>query len=307
MFSFKKKTTPIQNMAFMALMAAINIVFVLLTTFVPVLVVLIIFVLPLTSVLVTLFCQKRYYPLYFVATIALCMICTIWNISDTIFYVIPSMIAGFIFGIFVIYKFPLLYLILGPSIVYFAFAYAFIPLIKFWLNIDIVNTFLVAFKLENFENIGIIIPSFIFVIALIQSIISYIIIKDEIAKFGNDIIEKKAFSWINILMCALLIALSVTFAFFYLPFAYLFMIINLIIVFYLIGLDILERNRLGLIISGVAFFITFLAFSIAYQYLPNKSQFLMVNLLYIIVLIKTIINKCLLRENNKDKINTPEE
>ena len=84
---FKKpRESLVQNITFMAMMAAINVVFVVLTTFVPVLVFLIVFILPLTSVLVTLHCKKIYFPIYAVATIGLCLICTIWQIDDTIFY-----------------------------------------------------------------------------------------------------------------------------------------------------------------------------------------------------------------------------
>ena len=89
----KKKETLVQNITYMAIMAAINVVFVLITVLVPFLFFLIVFVLPLTSTIVTLHCKKRYFPIYAVATIGLCMICTMWQIGDTIFYVIPSVIS----------------------------------------------------------------------------------------------------------------------------------------------------------------------------------------------------------------------
>ena len=57
---FKKRETLTQNIAYMGLMAAINVIFVLLTYFVPFLIFLLVFVLPLTSVVVTIFCQKNY-------------------------------------------------------------------------------------------------------------------------------------------------------------------------------------------------------------------------------------------------------
>ena len=96
---FKKRETLTQNIAFMGIMAAINVVFVLLTTFVPLLFVLIVFVLPLTSTMVALHCNKKFFPIYAVATIGLCLICTIWKIDDTLFYVIPSIISGFVFAL----------------------------------------------------------------------------------------------------------------------------------------------------------------------------------------------------------------
>ena len=98
---FKKKETIVENMTYMGLMAAINVVFVLLTTFVPFLFFLIVFVLPLTSTIVALHCNKKYFPIYAFATIGLCLLVTIWKIDDTLFYIIPSIITGFLFAIMI--------------------------------------------------------------------------------------------------------------------------------------------------------------------------------------------------------------
>ena len=95
LMNITKRETLVQNIAYMAIMAAINVVFVLITTLVPALLFLMIFVLPLTSTMVTLLCKKKYFPIYAVATIGLCMVVTLWKIDDTIFYVIPSIITGF--------------------------------------------------------------------------------------------------------------------------------------------------------------------------------------------------------------------
>ncbi len=307
MFSrFKKRTTLIQNIAFMSLMAAINVVFVLLTTFIPFLVILMIFILPLTSVLVTIFCKKRYFLLYFLATTGLCMVCTLWNFSDTLFYVIPSMISGFVFGLFAIYKFPLLYLILGPSIIYFGFSYASIPLIQLIYGFNIIDTFANAFALGDFIYLDVITPSFIFIIALIQSTISYMIIKEEIKKFNQSVEENNDFMWLNIIINVVLLGLLTLFAFIYLPISYLMMIISLMITIYFISLDIASRKLISIIIDGIVVFISLLALLISYQYIPNPYQLLLFGILEFLITVKTFINKCLLCRNNKDKINTLE-
>ena len=96
---FKKRETLVQNIAYMAIMAAINVIFVLLTALLPPLMFLMVFVLPLTSAVVTLFCKKRYFPIYFIVTIGLCMLASFGiYIFDTFFYVLPALISGFFFG-----------------------------------------------------------------------------------------------------------------------------------------------------------------------------------------------------------------
>ena len=161
----KKKQTIVQNITYMSLMAAINVVFVLLTTFLPFLFFLIVFVLPLTSTIVTLHCKKRYYPIYAVATIGLCMICTIWKIDDTIFYVIPSVISGFIFGLMVEKRVPSFWIIVATTVLQIGFSYASIPLIKLMTGRDIVTDFATVFKVAEFQDLSYVVPCFIFFIA----------------------------------------------------------------------------------------------------------------------------------------------
>ena len=164
----------------MALMAAINVIFVLLTTFVPVLFFLIVFVLPLTSVIVTLHCQKKYFPIYAVATIGLCLICTIWKIDDTIFYVIPSLISGFIFGLLVEKKVPSFWIILITTVLQIGFTYASIPLIKVMTGRNIIEVFAVAFGIGDFQYLDYVTPCFIFFISLAQEVLAFMIIREEL-------------------------------------------------------------------------------------------------------------------------------
>ena len=296
---FQKKETPLQNITFMAIMAAINIIFVLITTFVPVLVAVILFVLPFTSVLVTIFCQKRYYPLYIVATIGLCIVSTIWNFSDTIFYVVPSMISGFVFGILAKYKFPLLYLIIAPAVIQFAFSYLAIPLIELIYGFNIIDTFLNAFHLNDFNYINLIVPSFIFIISLIQALISYMIIRDELNKFNFPLFEGKDYFWINIAVNLALLVLTLIFSFFNLGLAYLFLNISLVVSTYLIVLSIASKNIPSVISDGVNLFISIILFALIYQYVPKEASFLLIGGFFLLTSIKTIIIRLVFNHKNK--------
>ena len=121
---FKKRETVVQNIAYMAIMAAINVIFVLLTALLPPLMFLIVFVLPLTSAVVTLFCKKRYFPIYAVATVALCLLTTMGiYIYDTFFYVIPSLITGFVFGLLIEKRVPAIYIIVLSSALQYILSY----------------------------------------------------------------------------------------------------------------------------------------------------------------------------------------
>ena len=61
---FSKRETLVQNIAFLAIMAAINVVLLLLATLLPYLLLFLTMILPFVSLLVTIYCKKRYYPMY---------------------------------------------------------------------------------------------------------------------------------------------------------------------------------------------------------------------------------------------------
>ena len=80
----------------MALMAAINIIVAEIAALSIIASVFLILILPLASTIVELSVKDRYFPIYGLATIGLCLALTFWNIDTTIFYVIPSVITGYI-------------------------------------------------------------------------------------------------------------------------------------------------------------------------------------------------------------------
>ena len=165
---FKKRETLIQNISYMALMAAINVVFVLLTTFVPFLFFLIVFVLPLTSTIVMLFCRKRYFLIYALATLGICLIVTLSNIGDTLFYVLPSIITGGLFGLLIEKNINNNVIIILATIAQSILTYAALPLIELFSGINVIYTFVNLFKLNDFEYVTYLIPISIFFISLMQ-------------------------------------------------------------------------------------------------------------------------------------------
>ena len=187
----KKKETLVQNITYMAIMAAINVVFVLISVLVPFLFFLIVFVLPLTSAIVTIHCKKVYFPIYAVATIGLCMICTMWQIGDTIFYVIPSIISGFLFGYMAEKKVPSFWIITITTLVQIGISYATIPLLNVISGKDVAISFATVFGLGDFKYLNYVVPCFIFFIALAQEIIAYMVIKEELPRFGITLNDPK--------------------------------------------------------------------------------------------------------------------
>ena len=299
---FKKRETIIQNIAYMGLMAAINVIFVVLTTLVPVLVFLIVFVLPLTSTIVALHCKKRYYPIYAFATIGVCLLCTIWKIDDTIFYVIPSIISGFIFAVMAEKEVSAPWIIIATTLVQMAFSLLSIPLIEWMFGRDIVTTFAAIFKLEDYQYLEYVAPVFIFVLSLIQSVLAFVVINEEIKKFGYQIKETRmlSFAMFSGLFTSLL--LVIIFALTYKPLSYTFLAAATYFACIIIG-GLIDRKKIWIYISLLtAIVVTLFMFASLYNFIPAPLGLLLVGILYLFVGIIGLIDNCLLKRKNKDTI-----
>ena len=294
----KKKETIVQNITYMALMAAVNVIFVLLTTFIPVLFFLLVFVLPLTSSVVTIHCKKRYFPIYAFTTIGLCLICTIWKIDDTIFYVIPSIISGFVFGLLIEKKFPSYWIILITTVLQIGFTYASIPLITVITGRNIIEVFAVAFGIADFKYLDYVVPCFIFFMSLAQEVLALVIIKEELPKFGLELSDPKELPLSLSVSLIASVTLVVTTVFIYGPLAYLFTLFDLLFGVYALVYLILEKNKIVYISLAASVIVTFFLFAIFYPMVKEQLGLIFVNIFFLQEAIIVLINNYLLKNTN---------
>ena len=299
---FKKRETVLQNMTYIAIMSAINVIFVLLTTLLPFLFILIIFLLPLTSLIVYCFCKKRFFPIYAVATIGLCLIFNLWRVTDTIFYVIPSIITGLIFGICIEKKVPIFYTLFIATIVGVGLTYASFPLIKLMVEIDTIDYFLKLFKLSEFEFKDYLPPLFIFVISSIQMALTYIIIKDEVSKLGIEISNNDASEFVLFIIDSVFILASVGLSFLYGPVSLLFFGFVIYVNVYQCVLLFSKRRALFLIAFLSSLIVAIVLYGLQNQYVPKPFTYLIVLSAPLIMNIVSISNYYLEKYRNKDKL-----
>ena len=300
--NIKKKEKLVENITYMALMAAINVIFVLLTTFIPFLFFLLVFILPLTSAIVVIHCKKRYFPIYAVSTVALCLICTIWKIDSTIFYVIPSILSGFLFGLMSEKKVPSIWIIMATTVLQIGMTYASMPLIKLITNRDIVDTFATAFMISDFKYLNYVVPSFIFFMSITQEVITYVVIKEELSKFGVSYDEPKNIDLILVISLGVSLLLTLILAFIYGPLAYLFGLFSLYFGIYSLIHLIFINKKTVYILLGVSAFLTIFLFALIYPNTPEPLGLLLVNIFFVFVVLIILLNKYLLSRNKEGKI-----
>lgn len=287
---FTKRESLTQNIAYMALMAAINVSCVLLTTLLPVLFFIIVFILPMTSTVVILFCKKKYFPIYAITTVGLCMIVTMWNISDTIFYVIPSIFSGLIFGLIIDKGIHTSWMILIASLVQTLLSYAMIPLTQLIVGINIVDTFLSVFALTDFIYKDYLVAPFIFFMSIGQITISYMIIKDEVKKMGvviNDTYSNKDV-YASLILFVLLEGIMMLFVYVLPTYTYLILGVMIFVSLNLIFYYGIRLKYLGIAMISIGFFIFMMVFGMVYPITKSPFQILNVSLLFVIIFILLI-------------------
>lgn len=272
---FSKRETIAQNMALMGLMAAINIIISVISALVPAVSVFLVIILPLTSVLVELFCKDRYYPIYALATFGLSLVATLWNMETTVFYVIPSILTGYVFGLMAKKQIPSIYSILASSLIQMGLLLAFIPLVNFIFQVDVIQTFKTFFKLSDSQYVNAIIPAFVFTISMIQMSLSYIVISGEIKKIGVKEIADENHQWIYQLALAIIVLSMIGLAFASIEVAYVLLMISIYLSVFIIVDYIAAKYWHILIVFGFGLVLNIVIFGVFYNQLPKPYGFLL--------------------------------
>ena len=292
---FSKKTTLVHHITYMGIMTAINLIFIVLATYIPFLMFLLILLLPFVSTVVSYYCQKRYYLIYAVASVGLCLI---FNISDTIFYVVPAIVTGFLIGLLLEKKINPFWLILSSTVVESALTFALIPLINLIGNVDIVYTFLALFKLTEFTYKTEVTYLFIFFLSLVQCSITHFVLLSDAKKIGIDVsFEVNTYSP-YIIGTELMLILSLVFSFFYTPLALVFLTISFYFAVFLLIDLILCKKKLVYVLLGISLVVGFFTFAFLYAMIKRPLGLLILLVFPFFVSLVSFINNYLLKGNN---------
>lgn len=300
MHLFSKKETLIQNITFMAIMAAINIVISVVSTLlgavVPVVSVIFVIALPLTSTIVTLFCKNRYYPIYAVATIGLSMVATMWNMEYTIFYVVPSIVTGFIFGLLSKKKINGVYSIAIAAFLQTGITYVLIPLLNIIYGTNFIDAAKTLFNVGPESYVNHFIPAIIFSISLIQVGLSYIVIDNEIKKTNIEPAQNIKNNWVLPLISVGFLFIALGFTFWYLSGAFVAIFISLY--FTIASLIVFIKSKLipSLVVLGGSMILSIILFAVFYPMINDPTSFVLAGLFPLTNNIITIIVSFLIKK-----------
>lgn len=289
---FQKKRTVVHHITYMGLMTAINLIFIILARFAPMMMFLLILFLPFSSAVVAYFCKKRFYIIYAIATIGLCLI---FSLSDTIFYVVPAIISGFAIGVLLDNQIHPFWLVLISSIINAAISIAFIPLVDLLSNVPIVETILKAVKLTDFQYKLELVYMFVYFLSLLQCALTNFVLLADAKKIGIEIKEGiKSFAP-YIIGLELTVILSISFAFFFKPLAFVFLIMSFYFATYLLFDLLISKKIIVYTLLIILFIGSFVFFAIFYTKLPAPLGLLLFLLFPISMGITSFIKNYLLK------------
>lgn len=270
---FYKKETLIRTICFMSFFVAINVVCSFLTTVLPLLSIALIIFLPLTSAIVEVMCKDRWFPIYAVATIGLSIVVSLSSIDFTIFYIVPSIFTGYIFGLFSKRNLPNMFAIFFATIIQTILSFAFIPLLQLITGSNLIDVFVKILRISDRFWFDSVILLLFFSVALIQVILSFIVVQNELSKFGQRSECKynqeriAAFSTIGLAL------LSAIFSFFYMPLCYLFVCIAYYFAVFVVIFQVQNKNKNCLIADGVALLIGIVLYAALNQFIKDETEF----------------------------------
>ena len=292
---FSKKTTLVHHITYMGIMTAINLIFIVLATYVPFLMFLLILLLPFVSAVVSYYCKKRYYIIDAIASIGLCLI---FNISDTIFYVVPAIVTGFMIGLLLEKKINPFWLILSSTIIESALTFALIPLINLIGNVDIVVTFLTIFKLSEFVYKTEVTYLFIYFISLVQCTLTHFVLLGDAKKIGIVVNTEVNSYGPYIVGAELMMILSITFSFFYVPLSLIFLAISIYFAIFLLIDLLVSKKTLIYILLGALLLVSFFTFAILYATIKAHLGLLIAIIFPLVICLVSFVNNYLIKRDN---------
>ena len=186
------------------------------------------------------------------------------------------------------YKFPSIVSIFIAGLLYTAISYATIPLIDFIYGQNMIKVIATIFGLGDYAYLYDIVPSFILVLGLIQSTITYGLILVGLPKLGiNNEEHTSLYLYEGVGLFGS--ALSFLGYFFFAEFSMFFLIFALFFGVYEIVNRGFKKEIIPLVIDGVCVIIFILIFALLYQYMRVPFGILLVNLLFDMFLIVGLV------------------
>lgn len=288
MSGFNKKNTLIRAICFMSFFVAINVLCSFLTVVAPLASVIFIIFLPLTSAVVEVSVKDRWFPIYAFATIGLSIVVSLSSIDFTIFYIVPSIFTGYIFGLSLKRGIPKLIAIFVATLIQALLSFAVIPLLQLITDKNLIDIFAEILRISDRFWFDTSILVIFFIIAFVQVILSYIVVENELSKFGIKSIVEVDEKLVSDIAGLVSVLIGFIVSFFYLPVALLFIGFAYYFLGFGVFYQIQDRLYPCLIAGGAAVLIQIVIYALLNGYFTNLKELTLLLILPTLALLFSI-------------------
>lgn len=289
---FKKRETPVENIAFLAICTGIDAVFALIIAFLPGAALFLMLAIPLVSAFAAYYCKSRYFLVYVLAAIGVCLAVSAWDISSTLFYVIPSLLTGAIYGFGIKNNLMPSLVLFISSILQFALFYAAMAIVKVAFEIDIQAGLLALFSSSTADGF----PLFVYGYSLAQIVIAHFFIYLQMPRLGGTPIkEGLSFKWGTPITAILFGGISIALSFFLPSYALLSLGLSIFWGVQSIVELVEEKRKVSFVLVGVFALGGFLLFAGLYRLAAEHGGLALLGSISIAAGLAQFVNLILLR------------
>lgn len=285
-----KKSTLIRTICFMAFFVAINVICALLSLYVPLFSIILIIFLPLTSAVVEINCKDRWFPIYALATIGLSVVVTLSQIDFTIFYIVPSIFTGYIFGLVSKKKLPDMFAIFLATAIQSILSFVSIQIIDAIGNTDLLDFIAKILRISSRFWFNTLFVLGLFLVSLIQVILSFIVVDNELRKLKLKEDDKNDYSMIANLGSILFLIVAIGFAFFSLKFALLFEAFSFYFAVFSVIFHFKKNEKILIIFDAVSILVTIFVYAFMYKLFKSGTDLMLFLTIPFIISISSILH-----------------
>lgn len=285
-FSIKENLK--ESIPLMSLLSAVNVIMMILITYLPITGVVVVFLLPLPSIICTLFIKSRYYVIYALTSLIISIIFCIGDFTSVLFTLIPVLISSFVYAFLIKCNLGVL-----NSLVLTAFILTFINLLElfifnYFFNINFIEIICNLLNIQNVEYLNNSIPTFVYLYSLLQALMMLITTSDQVKKFYIEDFYYKTCSIVQISFLSVTILLTVILYFFNLCYFYLFLLVSgTSSLFFYVSKRI---DRWKILLFTIFVVITWIIYVLFIKLFPMERSFILLLVLPILILAYKLID-----------------
>ena len=295
---FSKKETPTQNLAFCAIIAAFDGILSLISALLPISSFFLMMVAPLLAALVSYFCQKRYYAIYFFGALGVSIAVSAWNFENTIFYLLPSLCAGLLYGFLLRRKSNVALMNFAVSMVQYVFFLLSLLLVKAIYEVDMREVIRSLFGLQSSDLLNDAFSLFALAYSFAVTGLAHLFFALQATHIGIEYSDEEKLPWVYAVIGFSLSALSIGFAFIYAKVAYFFLGCSFYWGFAALLVCFPKPHWSFFVTLGIAVFVSIIGFSICFSALGKAQAMLCTGFFSAGISLASFVDVLLGKKNN---------